>query len=235
MRNLLTLILCGICGLAVAAEKRSNGWFVTGDFGGDTLFGGEQNNQVVDWIRFTSNGIPIYEVTASGGVVSSSLTLPVNAQTYSVYGNLNNYVEVNLQNTSSGTNASSDLVVTADDGTSNSFYGDFGINSSTYSGIVAPLGTNTVFLVAVGNSTNYANAADTVNLFIGAAQTNSAINFSAGNALTKTNAQLSANGFALATNAAVASPIVGMGEFVTSNYDLYWVTPTKTNLVVLGH
>src|SRR6185312_4849066 len=31
------------------------------------------------------------------------------------------------------------------------------------------------------------------------------------------------------------SPMSGAGTFWSSNYDLYWVTPTKTNLVTLGH
>jgi hypothetical protein len=33
----------------------------------------------------------------------------------------------------------------------------------------------------------------------------------------------------------IPSPISGGGTFAVSNYDLYWVTPTKTNLIVLGH
>lgn len=37
------------------------------------------------------------------------------------------------------------------------------------------------------------------------------------------------------TNSSFPSPAASYGQFVTSNYDLYWVTPTKTNLVVLGH
>lgn len=39
----------------------------------------------------------------------------------------------------------------------------------------------------------------------------------------------------LATNATTPFPMGGYGRFWPSNYDLYWVTPTKTNLVVLGH
>jgi hypothetical protein len=39
----------------------------------------------------------------------------------------------------------------------------------------------------------------------------------------------------LETNSVMPAPTTGYGTFVTSNYDLYWVTPTKTNLVVPGH
>lgn len=47
-------------------------------------------------------------------------------------GSVNNYLQFNIQNKSSGTNASGDLVVTADNGTSSSHYIDLGINSSAY-------------------------------------------------------------------------------------------------------
>ncbi len=47
-------------------------------------------------------------------------------------GNINDYLQVNVQNTNSGNNASSDYVATADNGTDSTFYIDMGINSSTY-------------------------------------------------------------------------------------------------------
>ena len=39
----------------------------------------------------------------------------------------------------------------------------------------------------------------------------------------------------ISTNSVAPAPLAGFGIFWASNYDLYWVTPTKTNLVVLGH
>jgi len=44
------------------------------------------------------------------------------------------YAQVNIKNTSSGNNASTDLVLTADNGTEGVHYIDLGINSSTYTG-----------------------------------------------------------------------------------------------------
>jgi hypothetical protein len=44
-----------------------------------------------------------------------------------------------------------------------------------------------------------------------------------------------ANPLILLTNSPFPSSMNGAGMFATSNYDLYWVTPTKTNLVALGH
>ena len=37
------------------------------------------------------------------------------------------------------------------------------------------------------------------------------------------------------TNASTPAPLSQYGTFYLSNYDLYWVTPNKTNLIVLGH
>lgn len=49
-------------------------------------------------------------------------------------GNHHAYTQINLQNTNSGSNASADIVVTADNGTEFIHYVDLGINSSQYTG-----------------------------------------------------------------------------------------------------
>ena len=49
-------------------------------------------------------------------------------------GNHQNYTQLNLQNVNSGSNASSDIVVTADNGTEGVHFVNMGINSSTYDG-----------------------------------------------------------------------------------------------------
>lgn len=49
-------------------------------------------------------------------------------------GDNNVYAQVNIVNKNSGNNASTDLVLTADNGTENVHYVDLGINSSTYTG-----------------------------------------------------------------------------------------------------
>jgi hypothetical protein len=48
--------------------------------------------------------------------------------------NINSYNQVLLQNTNAGSTASTDYVVSNDKGTSGGFYGDYGMNSSTFSG-----------------------------------------------------------------------------------------------------
>jgi hypothetical protein len=64
-------------------------------------------------------------------------------------GNSNIYSQVNIKNTNSGTNASTDLVLTADNGSENVHYIDLGINSSTYTGGLVGY-ENDAYLLNVG-------------------------------------------------------------------------------------
>jgi hypothetical protein len=65
-------------------------------------------------------------------------------------GNDQYYTQLNLQNINSGSNASSDLVVTADNGTEGVHFVNLGINSSTYNaGFVGR--ENDAYLLNVGN------------------------------------------------------------------------------------
>ena len=50
-----------------------------------------------------------------------------------VNGSVNNYLEINVQNSSNGTLASSDIVATANNGSASTVYVDLGINSAGYS------------------------------------------------------------------------------------------------------
>ena len=59
------------------------------------------------------------------------------------------YAQVNIKNTNSGNNSSTDLVLTADNGTENNHYIDLGINSSTYTGGLVGL-ANDSYLLNVG-------------------------------------------------------------------------------------
>ena len=62
-------------------------------------------------------------------VVDAGTTSSVNAIVGK--GTINNYLQLNIQNLSNGTSASSDVVATADNGNETSNYVDMGINSST--------------------------------------------------------------------------------------------------------
>ncbi len=66
-------------------------------------------------------------------------------------GTINNYLQLNIQNRSNGSSASSDVVATADNGNETVNFVDMGINSSTYSSTGILGGVNNAYLYATGN------------------------------------------------------------------------------------
>ena len=82
-------------------------------------------------------------------------------------GNLNNYLQLNIQNTNQGTNASSDVVATADNGNENTNYIDMGINGENYnSGFIGA--ANDAYLYSTGNDLHIGNASNkSVQIFAG--------------------------------------------------------------------
>lgn len=91
----------------------------------------------------------------------------------SFFGNVNSYSQINYQNKNAGNNASTDLVLTADNGNDTTYYVDFGINSSTYN-----LGTFTI----TGANDGYLYSQST-NLAIGVATAGYSVKFFQGGTL----------------------------------------------------
>jgi hypothetical protein len=88
----------------------------------------------------------IYQSGSSTVIINQDSATTANPEALYVYqpsqtsfnvisgkGNLNNYLQLNIQNTNQGTNASSDVVATADNGNESTNYIDMGINSENYS------------------------------------------------------------------------------------------------------
>jgi hypothetical protein len=73
-------------------------------------------------------------------------------------GNLNNYLQLNIQNTNTGTTASSDVVATANNGNESVNYIDMGINSVNFSGSVGD--SNDAYLYSTGNDLHIGNASN---------------------------------------------------------------------------
>ena len=98
--------------------------------------------------------------------------LLVDAGTTSSYnaiaakGTINNYLQLNIQNKSSGTLASSDIVATANNGTETVNYVDMGINSSGYSSSGILGGANNAYLYATGNDFVIGNATASKDLIL---------------------------------------------------------------------
>lgn len=111
--------------------------------------------------------------------ISGSSTTSYNL--VSAHGNVNNYVQLNIQNISTGTSASSDIVATNDTGTETTNYIDMGINGSNYSAS---------FIGAANDAYLYSTGRE---LWIGNASTGatSNIKFFAGDAATGTDMLIS--------------------------------------------
>jgi len=131
----------------------------------------------------------------------------------------NTYVQSVIQNANSGTNASGDLVITADTGNDSVNYVDFGINSSTYS--------NTTYTIA-GALDAYLYTSNT-NLTIGTASAKEVI-FHAGGTLAA-NKVLTINATAVTVVNSISLVANGAsgaaGQVLTSNGSaLYWGNPS---------
>ncbi|MFY7885589.1 MAG: hypothetical protein ACOVOV_12200, partial [Dolichospermum sp.] len=72
-------------------------------------------------------------------------------------GNLNNYLQLNIQNTNQGVSASSDVVATANNGNESANYIDMGINSENYSQNFIGA-ANDAYLYSTGNDLHIGNA-----------------------------------------------------------------------------
>jgi hypothetical protein len=73
-------------------------------------------------------------------------------------GNLNNYLQLNIQNTNNGVSASSDVVATANNGNETTNYIDMGINGANFSG---PIGeANDAYLYSTGRHLHIGNISD---------------------------------------------------------------------------
>ena len=99
-------------------------------------------------------------------------THPTSFNVITGKGNSNNYLQLNIQNTNTGTTASSDVVATADNGTETSNYIDMGINGSNFSG---PIGDpNDAYLYSAGNHLHIGNITpgQPLQFFVGGDDTN---------------------------------------------------------------
>ena len=123
-------------------------------------------------LPFITNNTEKMRISSAGSVGIGTSTFSANPEALLVYqnnstsfnsiggkGNLNNYLQLNIQNLNSGNGASSDLVATADNGNETSNYVDLGMNSSTYSTSTIMGGPDNAYLYSaaadfvIGNST----------------------------------------------------------------------------------
>ena len=117
---------------------------------------------------------PTFSTTREKFLVDAGTTSSFNV--ISGKGNINNYLQLNIQNNNAGTTASSDVVATADNGNESTNYVDMGINSSA----------NTAAFFGAANDAYLYNAGGSVggNFFIGTSTAGKNLGFLTGGGTT---------------------------------------------------
>lgn len=129
-------------------------------------------------LPFITNNTEKMRLFPAGGLAIGATSLDatnpekllVNAGTTTSYnlinakGSINNYLQLNIQNQSTGAAASSDIVATANNGTESVNFVDLGINSSGYSSTGVLGGANNAYLYSTGNDFVIGNASAARNL-----------------------------------------------------------------------
>ena len=124
------------------------------------------------------------------------------------------YVQAILQNTNSGATASTDFVISNDQGTNSAYYGNFGMNSSGFTGSGAFNGANNVYL-----------SSTSADLAIGTTTSN-AIHFVVNNGTTDAMTISSAGAVTLSTALGQSSGGTGFSTYTTG--DLLYASATNT-------
>jgi len=127
-------------------------------------------------INYDSTGVVTFTSASNSPLVvnNGATGTPLPNSAASFYNSVDAYSQINYQNLSAGNSASTDLVLTADNGSDTTFYVDFGINSSTNN-----LGTFTI----AGANDGYLYSQST-NLTIGVSTVGKSVKFFQGGTLT---------------------------------------------------
>lgn len=115
-------------------------------------------------LPFITNNTERMRITSAGNVGVGTTTFSASPEALLVYqnnatssnciggeGNINNYLQLNIQNLNGGTSASSDLVATANNGSETTNYVDLGMNSGGYSATGITGGADNAYLLSSAN------------------------------------------------------------------------------------
>lgn len=195
--SLLTITSGIVKKLSFASATSGVSWSLLGNSGtssGTHYIGTTDNTS----LKFRTNAVQRFMIDSLGNVgigASPSFTagtyqekLLVDAGTTSSYnaivakGNINNYFQSNIQNASTGVNASSDVVATADNGSETNNFIDMGINSSGNTQNIMG-NANDAYLYNLGN-----------NLLVGAGSAGKSLVFVTGGTTQSTNERMRIDG-----------------------------------------
>jgi hypothetical protein len=193
------------------------------------------SNASLNTVAATSTAFPLAS-TSAGAYSYGTLNYTDTGIWASYQGNVNNYAQMILQNTNSGMQASTDIVVSSDGGTATTNYGNFGINSSGYSAAGSVLNSpSTVYLYS--QSTDLAIGTNTSNAihFVINNQTTDAMTINASSAVAF-NGQYGSNGQVLISKGSSIPPQWGNagGNLVTVDFTATAAQTTFTTTYVVG-
>ena len=156
----------------------ANVWSITGNSGINpvTNFLGTSDNKSV---RFRTNNVQRMKIDSLGNIaigqdvfdVTNPEKVVINAGTTSsvnalvVKGSIDSYLQFNIKNQSAGTDATTDIVATANNGTETTNYVDLGINGSNYSGGAIETGVaNDGYLISAAKDFYLVNSSSNRNM-----------------------------------------------------------------------
>ena len=153
-----------------------------------------QSANLTEWRNSAGTAMNVVKANGSVGIGTTSFNatnpekLVVDAGTTSSVnaivgkGSIDSYLQLNIQNNSAGTSASSDVVATANNGNETSNYIDMGINGGNYTGGVMG-GANDGYMYTMGN-----------NFLIGTANASKSVIFMTGGTAQSTNERMRIDG-----------------------------------------
>lgn len=124
--------------------------FFTGSFSGTYIGINAASGNTADYINFQENGRTVLSVGYGGTNIQfgSKLNYAASDVLASFASSVTNYNQLIIQNLSKSTSASADFVINNDISTDTTFYGNFGMNSSTFTGTGALSAANAVYLTS---------------------------------------------------------------------------------------
>jgi hypothetical protein len=157
------------------------------------------------------------------------------------HGKINSYLQLNIQNDSSGTASSSDIVASANNGTESANFVDLGINSSGYSATGVLGGANNGYLYSTGNDFVIGNATTGKSLLLFTGGTNASNeamridnNGKVGIATTSPQAKLDVGGdFKLGSSGTVLTGMFKTSVSITDNSNNISYTQSLTKTVTV--
>ena len=168
----------------------------------------------------------LYDKDKQALAVGKPIILPNNP--IAVGGDVDGYVQINIQNKNNGIDASSDFVATADNGNDTTHYMDFGINNSNYDDPEFNItGPNDGYLLVVDGDLVIGTTKDKIDLFVGDTTVGSVIgSINAFGLDMKPGMKVSENGFNLTdmikecANATAESIAFALGSLIVIRTDL---------------